>query len=76
VKSIPSIRNPRFAFAAAAFIGCVWLNQGPSIRRFGELTMEAPGRPLLRAWLPLAFAYRRSADEELYFAAANAIRGA
>jgi hypothetical protein len=43
--------------------------------RYEELTVEAPGHFLLRAWLPFAFAYRRSSDEELYFATANAVRG-
>ncbi len=76
MNSLPSVRAGRFAFAAAAFIGCVWLNQGPSIERRQALMAEAPSHPLLRAWLPIAFVYQRSSDEELYFATANAIRGA
>jgi len=69
------IRSPRLAFLFAAFVGCVWLNQGPPLRRYDALVGEASLHPLVRSWLPLAFAYRRSADEELYFATANAIRG-
>jgi hypothetical protein len=64
------------AFGAAAFVALVWLNQGPSMARFDDLTREAGDRPALRAWLPLAFLYRRSADEELYFALGRAVRGA
>jgi hypothetical protein len=70
--------RPDVAFFVAAAIGCVWLNQGPSLARYEELRTEShqAANPLLRAWMPLAFVYRRSADEELYFAIANAIRGA
>jgi hypothetical protein len=75
VTTFAFLRNPRFAFVVAALVGCVWLNQGPSIRRCNELTSEAGAHPLLRAWLPIAFAYQRSSDEELYFATANAMRG-
>jgi len=74
-----AVRNPRAAFLAAALVAFVWLNQGPSMRRYEALATQASehpeGRGALRAWLPFAFAYRRSADEELYFAIANAIRG-
>jgi glycosyl transferase family 87 len=71
------VRKPRVAFLVAATIGCVWLNQGPSLRRYDALVNEASSsNPFLRAWIPFAFAYRRSADEELYFAIGNAIRGA
>ena len=70
------VRNRHLAFLFAALVGCVWLNQGPSLRRYDALASEAALHPLLRTWLPLAFVYRRSADEELYFATANAIRGA
>lgn len=76
MNSLPSVRAARLAFAAAAFIGCLWLNQGPSIERRQALMAEAPSHPFLRAWLPIAFVYQRSSDEELYFATANAIRGA
>jgi len=76
VISVPRRRDPRLALAAAAFVACAWNNQGPSTRRYEELSARAEGHPLLQAWLPVAFAYRRSADEELYFATANAIRGA
>jgi len=75
VNSLSFVHNPRLAFAVAAFAGCVWLNQGPTVGRYEELTIEASGHLLLRAWLPFAFAYRRSSDEELYFATANAVRG-
>jgi hypothetical protein len=75
VTTFAFFRSPRLAFAVAALVGCVWLNQGPSIRRCNELTSEAGAHPLLRAWLPIAFAYQRSTDEELYFATANAMRG-
>ena len=70
-------RKAPVAFFVAAAIGCVWLNQGPSSARYEALVARAasPARLVLRAWLPLAFAYRRSADEELYFAIASAIRG-
>src|ERR1700678_1128012 len=70
-------RSPRVAFVAAALTGLVWLNQGPSSRRYDALTsIPAAERGVaLRAWLALAFAYRRSVDEELYYATANAIRG-
>lgn len=69
--------RPGVAFLAAAAIGCVWLNQGPSLARYEALrsSSQAADNPLLRAWMPLAFLYRRSADEELYFAVANATRG-
>ncbi len=74
------VRNPRVAFLAAAVVAFVWLNQGPSSRRYAALVTQAnenpEGQSVLRAWLPFAFAYRRSADEELYFAIANAVRGA
>jgi hypothetical protein len=78
-----AVTNPRVAFCAAAFVACLWCNQGPSARRYEALAASA-GAPsgaglapaLVRAWLPVAFLYRRSADEELYFAVANAIRGA
>ena len=70
-------RKPHVAFLVAATIGCVWLNQGPSLARYEALASESPSAgPLLRGWLPFAFAYRRSADEELYFAIGNAVRGA
>ncbi len=71
-------RRPGLAFVATALVGLVWLNQGPSGRRYDALVAQAqqtPGALALRAWLPFAFAYRRAADEELYFAMANAIRG-
>lgn len=70
-------RSPRVAFAAAALTGLVWLNQGPSARRYDALvSVPAADRgAALRAWLPFALAYRRSVDEELYYATANAIRG-
>jgi hypothetical protein len=62
---------------AAAFIGCFWLNQGPSPKRYESLVLEARGKsePMLRAWLPLAFLYRRSTDVELYYAVASAVLG-
>jgi len=76
----PLTRSPRAAFAAAALTGLVWLNQGPSARRYDALISSsapgASGEMALRAWLPFAFAYRRGADEELYYATSNAIRGA
>jgi hypothetical protein len=70
-------RSPRVAFVAAALTGLVWLNQGPSSQRYDALTSTraAERGVALRAWLPLAFAYRRAVDEELYYATANAIRG-
>lgn len=68
-------RSPRLAFAAAAVVSCVWLNQGPTISRCNDLVREAVAHPVVRAWLPLAFAYERSTDEELYYASVNAIRG-
>ncbi len=72
------LANPRVAFVAAALVACVWLDQGPPADRYETLSAIAasPGHLALRVWLPLAFAYRRSADEELYFAIANAVRGA
>jgi len=71
-------RSPRAAFALAALTGLVWLNQGPSSTRYDALiSIPAAERGIaLRAWLPFAFAYRRAVDEELYYATANAIRGA
>jgi hypothetical protein len=75
VNLLAFVHNPRLAFAVAAFAGCVWLNQGPSMGRYEELTAKASSHVLLRVWLPFAFAYRRSSDEELYFATANAVRG-
>ena len=74
----PLLRSPRAAFAVAALTGLVWLNQGPSSRRYDALTSTPPSERAfaLRAWLPFAFAYRRSIDEELYYATASAIRGA
>ena len=69
-------RKAHVAFLVTAAIGCVWLNQGPSLATYAALSRGPPSAsPFLRAWLPFAFAYRRSADEELYFAVANAIRG-
>ena len=70
-------RSPRVAFVVAALTGLVWLNQGPSAARYDALVAPplAERGPALRAWLPLAFAYRRSVDEELYYATARAIRG-
>ena len=75
-----AVTNPRIAFLLAAFAACVWCNQGPSSRRYEGLVAASAGGAsaralVVRAWLPLAFLYRRSADEELYFAVANAIRG-
>jgi hypothetical protein len=69
--------NPRVAWLVCAFIACVWLDQGPSAKAYDALASEvaAGGRPWLAAWQPLAFAYRRAQGEELYFAAANAVRG-
>jgi hypothetical protein len=64
------------AFVAAAVVALAWLNQGPSMKRYDELSREASAHPAVAAWLPLAFLYRRSADEQLYFALANAVRGA
>ncbi len=71
-------REARAPFLVAATIGCLWLNQGPPSARYDALVTDARSCacPLLHAWLPFAFAYRRSADEELYFAIGNAIRGA
>jgi hypothetical protein len=71
-------RSPRIALIATALVGLVWLNQGPSGARYDALAKAAQtqGSVALRAWLPFAFAYRRAADEELYFAVAGAIRGA
>jgi hypothetical protein len=78
-----AVTNPRRAFLVAAFVACLWCNQGPSARRYESLVAASAQDPsahpfacLVRAWLPVAFLYRRSADEELYFAVANAIRGA
>jgi hypothetical protein len=65
----------RVAFVVAAAVACAWLNQGPASDRYDALAAQAGASPLLRAWLPFAFAYRRSADEELYFAIARAIVG-
>ncbi len=71
-------RKALAAFVAAAAIACGWLNQGPSSARYDELLAQARASKslVLHAWLPFAFAYRRSADEELYFAIGSAIRGA
>jgi hypothetical protein len=76
VSLLHAANGPRIAFAVAAFVACVWVNQGPTIPRCDELARKADVDPVVRAWLPLAFAYQRSTDEELYYASASAIRGA
>jgi hypothetical protein len=69
----------RGPFAVACFVAAVWLNQGDSLARYQTHAAEAAADPsvfsLERLRLPFRFAYRRSADEELYYATANAIRG-
>jgi hypothetical protein len=73
-----ALKDSRVAWAAAVLVAVVWLNQGPTLAGYSRLVAESrssSGSVLLRAWLPLAFLYRRSADEELYFAIVNAVRG-
>jgi hypothetical protein len=66
-------------FAVACFVACVWLNQGRSLEHTDALFAESAAHPdehaLDRLRAPLLFLYRRSADEELYFNVASAIRG-
>jgi hypothetical protein len=66
-------------FAAACLVACVWLNQGRSLQHTDALFAESAVHPadhvLDRLRAPLLFLYRRSADEELYFNVASAIRG-
>ena len=66
-------------FAVACFVACVWLNQGRSLAHTDALFAESAAHPddhvLDRLRAPMLFLYRRSADEELYFNVASAIRG-
>ena len=39
------VRNPRVAFLAAAVVAFVWLNQGPSSRRYAALVTQANENP-------------------------------
>jgi hypothetical protein len=71
-------RNPGAAWLACALVACVWLDQGPSAQGYDALAADVAsgGHPVLALWQPLAFAYRRAQDEELYYAAMSAVRGA
>ncbi len=73
-------RHPWLGFASTVIVACLWLNQGPSLqtyeRSLGESAATGWVSALVRrAHQPFAFLYRRSADEELYFDTALAIRG-
>src|SRR5215467_1722357 len=65
--------------AVAAFVACVWLNQSVGGKDWEDLRDEvfaAPSEhPLQYARYPFVFAYRRSADERLYYEAAGAMLG-
>jgi hypothetical protein len=65
---------------STVMIACLWLNQGPSLEGYQRAKSQPPppgwGAGLVhRLHQPLAFLYRKSADEELYFNTALAIRG-
>lgn len=76
VFSLAAMRSP---FAVATFVACVWLNQGISLAEYEAVEPQIQAAPLthpLRTLhFPLEFLYRRSGDEELYFAVANATLG-
>jgi hypothetical protein len=65
--------------AVAAVVAAGWLNQGRSLAETeaiaAEIAADGGGHAADRARYPLLFLYRRSQDEELYFADARAIRG-
>jgi hypothetical protein len=79
-RGAPERQRFPWSCTVAVVVACVWLNQGPSLAHYEQMqqgvTALVGGPPLLqRAWQPFAFLYRKSADEELYFNTALAIRG-
>jgi hypothetical protein len=64
----------------ALVVACLWLNQGVSRAHLEVMRAEifpAPSEHLARvAWYPLAFAYHRAIDEQMYFETAGVILGA
>ncbi len=70
----------RFArwLAPAFVVACVWLNQGVSrahLEAMRDEPADAPGHVLRAAWYPLAFAYHRAIDEQMYFETAGVLLG-
>ncbi|MDB4994637.1 MAG: sle [Myxococcaceae bacterium] len=63
----------------AFFVACFWLNQGISRAHLEVMRDEifpAPSEHVARvAWYPLAFAYHRAIDEQMYFETAGVIFG-
>jgi hypothetical protein len=72
-------RRPAIAAAAFALVAGVWLNQSVSRaewERVRDRVFAAPGEHLLEAvHYPFVFLYRRSHDEEIYYATASALLG-
>jgi len=70
---------PRWLSAGVcAFVALVWLNQsigGPDWARFRERVEAGEASVVERAWYPMAFLYRRSLDESIYWSTAGAILG-
>jgi uncharacterized protein YqgC (DUF456 family) len=73
-------RRPALGAISTVVIACLWLNQGPTLLEYERAQNEPPpvawpAALVHRARQPFAFLYRKSADEELYFNTALAIRG-
>jgi len=63
----------------ALFVALVWLNQGVTLQHYlaveKRVLVDKTASMADKTRFPFFFLYRRSGDEELYFASANAIRG-
>ncbi len=80
VRRLPSIRRSAVVpFVASCLLAVVWLNQGVSSARVDAIVsanqVDPAAHPLGLVRYVLLNLYERSGDEEIYFAAANAIRG-
>jgi hypothetical protein len=72
-------RSPALAASVFAFVVCIWLNQsvgGADWEAVRDRVFADPGAHVLEAArYPFVFLYRRSHDEEIYYATASALLG-
>lgn len=75
----PSLARRVAPFAAFLFVAFVWVNQGVGAGDWESLKArvveQRSASAVERAWYPLAFLYRRSLDEAIYWSTSGAILG-